>query len=82
VLEAGSSQGAAFPSSHAAIAAVQTVNAYRHLPRATPLLAAITLGICFGAVYGGFHYGVDMMAGLALGLLTAWAAPAIRRALS
>jgi membrane-associated phospholipid phosphatase len=81
-LSQGSSRGAAFPSSHAAIAAVQAVNAYRHLPRATPLLAAITVGISIGAVYGGFHYGVDMMAGLALGLLAAWASPAIRRALA
>lgn len=82
VLETGSSRGAAFPSSHAAIAAVQAVNAFRHLPRATPLLAAITVGICLGAVYGGFHYGVDMVAGLALGLLAAWASPTVRRALS
>lgn len=81
VLETGSSQGAAFPSAHAAIAAIQTVNAARYLPRLAPLLALVTIGICVGAVYGGFHYGVDMVAGVALGLFVAWAAPYFRRAL-
>ncbi len=81
ILEGGSSQGAAFPSSHAAVAVVQVVNARRHLRRATPFLVLITAGICVGAVFGGFHYGVDMVAGVALGLLAAGVAPALRRRL-
>ncbi len=82
ILENGSSQGAAFPSSHAAIAAVQTVNARRYLPKATPLLALITAGICAGAVYGGFHYGIDMVIGAAFGFFLGWLAPSARRALA
>ncbi len=82
ILETGSSQGAAFPSSHAAITAVQTVNAHRYLPKAMPLVALITAGICVGAVYGGFHYGIDMLAGAAFGLFLGWLAPSVRRALA
>lgn len=81
ILESGSSQGAAFPSSHAGVAAIQTVNALRHWPAAVPVLALATLGICVSAVYGGFHYAVDMVAGVALGLVVALLAPAARRAL-
>jgi membrane-associated phospholipid phosphatase len=81
VLEGGSSQGAAFPSAHAAVAVVQAVNAHRHLPRALPLLVLILAGICAGAVFGGFHYAVDMVAGVGLGLLAASVAPTLRRGL-
>lgn len=81
VLESGSSRGAAFPSSHAAVAAVQTITAIRYLPAAAPVLGLLTLGICVGAVYGGFHYAVDMAAGVALGLVVAWLSPAFRKSL-
>lgn len=82
VLETGSSQGAAFPSAHAAIAAIQTANALRYLPRAAPLLGLVTVGISVAAVYGGFHYAVDMVAGVVLGAVVGWLAPALRRRLS
>lgn len=81
VLEAGSSRGAAFPSSHVSIAAVQAINGYRHLPRSTPVFVLVTIGICFGAVYGGFHYGVDMIAGVGVGLVAGGSGPYVRRAL-
>lgn len=77
VLERGSSQGAAFPSSHAAVSVAQVVVAARFLPRWAPLLAAITLGLSVGAVYGGFHYGTDMIVGLTLGTAVAYRAPSI-----
>ena len=77
VLERGSSQGAAFPSSHAAVAVAQVVVVARYLPRWVPLLAAITLGLSVGAVYGGFHYAIDMIAGLTLGAAVAYWAPAV-----
>lgn len=82
ILETGSSQGAAFPSAHAAIAAIQTANALRYMPRAAPLLGVVTIGICVAAVYGGFHYAVDVVAGVALGGVVGWLAPAVRRRLS
>ncbi|MEJ2503302.1 MAG: phosphatase PAP2 family protein, partial [Gemmatimonadota bacterium] len=82
VLESGSSQGAAFPSAHAALAVIATVQAARTLPRAVPILALATAGIVVGAVYGGFHYAVDMTVGVAFGAIAAAAAPRLRALLS
>lgn len=79
ILEAGSSQGAAFPSSHAGVALAQTILAIRYMPRWAPLIGAITLGIALGSVYGGFHYAIDAVLGLALGAVLAAAAPAVHR---
>ncbi|MBI4543648.1 MAG: phosphatase PAP2 family protein [Gemmatimonadetes bacterium] len=76
LLEAGSSQGAAFPSSHVAVAAAQTWLSARYLPRLAPWVGVLTLGLALGAVYGGFHYATDAAAGLLLGVLLAAAAPA------
>jgi membrane-associated phospholipid phosphatase len=69
VLEAGSSRGAAFPSSHAAIAVIQAVAVSRLMGRTAAVVASVTAGLlCLGAVYGGFHYGVDVIIGAAIGL--------------
>lgn len=73
ILEAGSSQGAAFPSSHVGVSVTQTLVAFRLLPRLAPVLALLTVGLAIGAVYGGFHYLIDALAGLVLGVL-AWLA--------
>ena len=75
LLESGSSQGAAFPSSHVALAAIQTGNAVRFAQKLAPLFGVLTLGIALGAVYGGFHYGVDASAGLLAGAAIAALAP-------
>lgn len=82
ILEAGSSRGAAFPSAHAAVAVIATMQAIRFLPGAAPPLAVCTFGLSVGAVFGGFHYGVDMIAGVLLGVGIAVAAPRVRRALA
>lgn len=71
LLETGSSRGAAFPSSHMAIAVVQTVSAFRFLPRAAPVILLATVGLGVGAVYGGIHYATDMVAGAMTGLAIA-----------
>jgi membrane-associated phospholipid phosphatase len=78
ILGSGASAGTAFPSSHTALAAIQTTNARRHLPAAVPLLALGTLGIAFGAVYSGIHYAVDTAAGLATGLVVGLLVPRVR----
>jgi membrane-associated phospholipid phosphatase len=67
ILEAGSSQGAAFPSSHVGVSVAQTLLALRFQRRLAPLLAVLTLLLGFGAVYGGFHYAIDASSGLLLG---------------
>lgn len=81
VLETGSSRGAAFPSSHAAVAVIQAINARRHLPSWAPALWITAAGLSIGAVYGRFHYGVDIIAGVVLGMMAGLAAPRIRGAL-
>jgi membrane-associated phospholipid phosphatase len=81
VLEAGSSQGSAFPSSHVGVSATQAANALRFLPLASPLLMFLTTVIGVGAVYGGFHYAIDTIAGLALGIACALSGPVLYRRL-
>lgn len=78
ILASGSSRGAAFPSSHMAVAVVQTAFALRFQPVVGAVALAVTLGIGVGAVYGGFHYGVDMIAGAVFGLLVAGLAALVR----
>ena len=81
LLEAGSSRGAAFPSSHVAVATTQFVMVVRYQPRLSFLVFAISLGFAAGAVYGGFHYAVDALAGVAVGTLAVPLAGALRRRL-
>jgi membrane-associated phospholipid phosphatase len=81
VLETGSSQGAAFPSSHVAASAAVAIAVGRHLRRGAVPLALLTLGIAAGAVYGGFHYGVDVTTGLVLGAMIGGLAPGAQRLL-
>jgi len=81
VLESGSSQGSAFPSSHVGVAVAQTAVLLRFLPGLAPVLGVLTVGLGAGAVYGGFHYAIDAAAGLALGTGCALVAPALFRAL-
>ncbi len=69
LLEVGSSQGAAFPSSHVGVAVAQTWIAWRWLPRVAPVVTALSVGLAVGAVYGGFHYLTDVVVGALFGLL-------------
>jgi membrane-associated phospholipid phosphatase len=82
VLEAGSAQGAAFPSSHVGVSVVQTLVAARFLPRLAPLLALLTLGLALGAVYGGFHYAIDAVVGALLGVAVFVIAAPLQRRMS
>jgi len=72
ILERGSSRGAAFPSAHMAIMVAQTVAALRFQRTVGWVMALTTLGLGVGAVYGGFHYAVDILAGVAVGGAAAW----------
>lgn len=81
-LEIGSAQGAAFPSSHVGVSVAQTLIVWRFLPRLTPVIALFTLGLALGAIYGGFHYATDAIAGLLLGTLAFLAAPHLARRLT
>ena len=71
LLEARSSRGTAFPSSHVAVACAQSVLAVRFFGPRGAVVPIVTVGLALGAIYGGFHYAVDVLAGAALGILTA-----------
>lgn len=71
VLANGSSKGAAFPSSHVAVAVVQSLMMFRHHRRAGLVISIASLLLALGAVYGGFHYGIDVLAGAATGVVVA-----------
>ena len=61
--------GTAFPSSHVAAAVSIWLVARRHVRKLAPALFVIALGIFIGTVYGGFHYAVDAIAGLIVGVV-------------
>jgi membrane-associated phospholipid phosphatase len=79
VLATGSSKGAAFPSSHVAVSVVQSMLMLRHHRRAGIVIAGASVLLALGAVYGGFHYGIDVLAGAATGALIATATIALAR---
>jgi membrane-associated phospholipid phosphatase len=75
ILEAGSSRGAAFPSSHVGVAVAQTFIAWRWLrPLAWPV-GVLAIGLALGAVYGGFHYATDAIVGAVFGAAAATVGP-------
>jgi len=78
ILERGSSRGTAFPSSHQAIALTMSLASLWWDRRVglPALLLSVLLGL--GAVYGGFHYGVDMIFGAVVAILV-WLRVGVRR---
>lgn len=66
VLEAGSSKGTAFPSSHVAAAVAALLACVRDARRAFRWLLVPVVLLTLGTVYGRFHYAVDALAGLAV----------------
>jgi membrane-associated phospholipid phosphatase len=72
-LASGSSYGAAFPSSHVAAALAATLAAWRTSRRLGLILLVPTLLLTVGVVYCQMHYGVDALAGLAVGTGVTWA---------
>ncbi|MBM3286771.1 MAG: hypothetical protein FJY88_05400 [Candidatus Eisenbacteria bacterium] len=81
VLESGASKGAAFPSSHVAGAVAVFCVTLRFERELSLLMGTLALGIFLGTVYGGFHYGVDALAGLALGVVLSLVGPALHSVL-
>ena len=80
LLETRSSMGTAFPSSHVAVALTQSVLGVYYFGRKGLVIGALTIGLALGAVYGGFHYLVDVIAGALLGaMVTIIGLSAVRR---
>jgi hypothetical protein len=68
-LAAGSSYGAAFPSSHVAAAVAATVSSFRGSRALGLALVIPTILLSVGVVYCQMHYGVDAVAGGILGVV-------------
>ena len=60
--------GNAFPSAHIMLASVTLVFCLRYLPRFAPWLLICLVLMGFGAVYDGYHYALDVLAGGLLGI--------------
>ena len=71
LLAQGSSRGTAFPSSHVAASIVSALCALQFQPKLGMVVAALASLLAVATVYGGFHYAVDGVAGVFLGIL-AW----------
>src|SRR3954468_22298289 len=71
-LATGSSYGAAFPSSHVAAALAATLAAMQASRRLGLVLLIPTTLLTVGVVYCQMHYGVDALAGLAVGATVTW----------
>ena len=72
-LASGSSYGAAFPSSHVAASVAAALAAFRGSRRLGIALVLPTVLLIVGVVYCQMHYGVDAIAGLAVGAAVALA---------
>lgn len=79
VLEAGSSKGTAFPSSHVAAATAALLAARRDARRWFWFLVVPVALLTVGTVYGRFHYAVDAVAGLAVAVAAYAGTPALVR---
>jgi membrane-associated phospholipid phosphatase len=64
VLESQSSRGTAFPSSHVAVSMTQAALAVVYFGRRGLIVAGIAVLLAIGAVYGGFHYLIDIVVGV------------------
>src|SRR5271166_1293845 len=60
--------GNAFPSSHIMLAFAVLVFVFRYFPRLAPWILICVLLMSVGAVYDGYHYAVDVIAGAVLGV--------------
>ena len=81
LLEAGSSRGTAFPSSHVAASVVAALCALTFQRRLGVVVTVLTIGLALGTIYGGFHYGVDALVGALVGTGCWLAARVVWRAL-
>jgi membrane-associated phospholipid phosphatase len=65
----GGARGGAFPSAHASGAVVLWLVTWRHQPRLAGLLSPFVLGLMVATVFGRFHYVLDTVAGIILGVI-------------
>jgi membrane-associated phospholipid phosphatase len=71
-IQRAGTHGNAFPSAHVAGAIVPAIFATRYAIRYAPLLFALMILLCVGAVYDRYHYVSDIAGGLVIGVAAAW----------
>lgn len=64
-------EGAAFPSSHVAIALCTLFFSWRYLPRIRWVHAVMVLLLCMSTVYCRYHYVLDVLVGVATAVILA-----------
>lgn len=70
LLQGASTRGMAFPSMHVAGSVAAAICAVRFARPLGYVFALFTAALMAGTVYGGFHYAVDVVAGLVVGVLS------------
>jgi membrane-associated phospholipid phosphatase len=65
----GTVRGGAFPSSHVAVAVVVLIVAYRHQRMLSYFLMPVIIGLFISTVYCRFHYAVDVLSGVLVGMV-------------
>lgn len=70
LLDSQASRGTAFPSSHVAVATTQSILAVYYFGARGAAAPVVALLLAIGAVYGGFHYLIDAVVGVAYGVAT------------
>ena len=81
LLGVASSEGTAFPSSHVAASITIWLACRPSFPRLARVILIVDIGIFISTVYGGFHYGIDALAGLAVGLFLGRLGPKVYKSL-
>lgn len=79
LLETRSSRGTAFPSSHVAVATTQSILAVVYFGRRGIAVCVASTLLALGAVYGGFHYAIDVVVGACVGAAIAAIGLAVAR---
>lgn len=82
IAQGGSSKGTAFPSSHVAATVAAWLGCRRAARRWFRLSAPFVFLLTLGTVYGRFHYAVDAVAGVAVGVAAWKLGPMLERRLS
>jgi len=74
-IDKNSIQGGAFPSGHSAVALVTIVYAYKYLRNYFYVALPVMICLFISTIYGRYHYVIDVLAGILLGLLGCYIAP-------
>lgn len=70
-------RGGAFPSAHSAVALITLVFAFRYARTFFYAAFPVMMALFLATIYGRYHYVSDVLAGLALGGLSAFLAPRV-----